>query len=75
MAPNYNMTTSMQRVVTFKFPNVEGDSYDSRVCLMGLLTRYEYFQKAFEQWQEGASAEVNVNDSDPACAASTALLL
>ena len=46
-----------------------------RVCLMGLLTRYEYFQKAFEQWQEGASAEVNVNDWDPARAASTALLL
>merc|ERR1719161_888775 len=64
MPPDFQQAAAMQRVVIFKFQNYEQGS-NARACMMGLLTRYEYFQKLFERWQEGASAEVNIVDTDP----------
>ena len=47
-------------MVTFKFPE---DSGAARSCLFSVLSRFEYFRKALENWQEGASAEVVVTDA------------
>jgi len=50
----------VQRIVTFKFPSENGAG---RSCLFSVLARFEYFQKALENWQEGASAQVVVKDA------------
>ena len=59
VAPSFRADPA-QRVVTFKFP---GDDGAARSCLFSVLSRFEYFQKALENWQEGASAEVVVTDA------------
>ena len=35
------------------------------LCIASVLKCYEYLQKLFGQWQEGASAEVVITDIDP----------
>ena len=59
IAPSF-IADSVQRVVTFRFP---AESGAGRACLFSVLLRFEYFQKALENWQEGASAEVVVTDA------------
>jgi len=61
--PDFRRTDAAQRVVTFTFAQAEHAS-ETRMCIMGLLSRYEYFQKLFGQWQEGTSAEVHITDMD-----------
>eukprot|EP00933_Yihiella_yeosuensis_P052377 TRINITY_DN50436_c0_g1_i1.p1 TRINITY_DN50436_c0_g1~~TRINITY_DN50436_c0_g1_i1.p1 ORF type:complete len:297 (-),score=42.19 TRINITY_DN50436_c0_g1_i1:149-934(-) len=61
---DFKQSNMLHSAVTFNFPRAEsGDN--ARVCLMGTLTRYPYFQKLFEQWQEGASAKVEITDIEP----------
>eukprot|EP00435_Cladocopium_sp_Y103_P029819 s246_g7.t1 len=59
IAPSFD-ANAVQRIVTFKFPEESGAG---RSCLFSVLERFEYFQKALENWQEGASAEVVVKDA------------
>ena len=59
IAPSF-VADSVQRVVTFKFP---AESGAGRACLFSVLSRFEYFQKALDNWQEGASAELVVTDA------------
>eukprot|EP00933_Yihiella_yeosuensis_P030880 TRINITY_DN24434_c0_g1_i1.p1 TRINITY_DN24434_c0_g1~~TRINITY_DN24434_c0_g1_i1.p1 ORF type:complete len:688 (-),score=84.06 TRINITY_DN24434_c0_g1_i1:140-1972(-) len=61
---DFRQSNMLNRAVTFKFPE-GGSQCDVRVCLMGTLTRYEYFEKLFQQWQEGATAEVEIMDIEP----------
>eukprot|EP00435_Cladocopium_sp_Y103_P033595 s246_g8.t1 len=60
VAPSFS-ADPLQRVVTFKFPGDYGGA--ARSCLFSVLSRFEYFQKALGNWQEGASAEVVVTDA------------
>jgi len=54
----------VQRMVTFKFPRDDkDDGVAARSCLLSVLARFEYFQKALGNWQEGASAEVVITDA------------
>ena len=59
VAPSFS-TDPSQRIVTFKFP---GENGAGRSCLLSILMRFEYFQKALESWQESASAEIIVTDA------------
>lgn len=59
IAPSF-VADSVQRVVTFKFP---AESGAGRACLFSVLSRFEYFQKALDNWREGASAELVVTDA------------
>lgn len=59
VAPSFSADPS-QRIVTFKFP---GESGAGRSCLLSILMRFEYFQKALERWQESASAQIIVTDA------------
>jgi len=59
VAPSFSADPS-QRIVTFKFP---GESGAGRSCLLSILMRFEYFQKALERWQESASSEIIVTDA------------
>ena len=61
IAPSF-VADSTQRVVTFKFPGADDAK---RSCLFSVLSRFEYFQKALEHWQEGSSAEVCIADAEP----------
>eukprot|EP00434_Breviolum_minutum_P020893 symbB.v1.2.018430.t1/scaffold1470.1/size116919/13 len=59
VAPSFS-TDPSQRIVTFKFP---GENGAGRSCLLSILMRFEYFQKALERWQESASSEIIVTDA------------
>lgn len=60
IAPSF-VSSASQRLVTFTFH--EGDA--KRSCLFSVLERFEYFQKAFGQWQEGHSSEMCIVDVEP----------
>ncbi|CAE7359300.1 RE1 [Symbiodinium sp. CCMP2592] len=63
---------AMQRIATFNFTNPGNSAHgvpvagNQRFCLLGLLMRFEYFRKLFEAWSEGASAKVDMLDTDVA---------
>lgn len=59
-APSF-ISSASQRLVTFSFH--ESDA--KRSCLFSVLERFEYFQKAFGQWQEGHSSEMCIVDVEP----------
>lgn len=59
--PDFKRGSIKHQVVAFKVKDVEQRT-DIRLCAVSMLERYEYFQKLLGQWQEGASAEVNVTD-------------
>ncbi|CAE7233608.1 unnamed protein product [Symbiodinium sp. CCMP2456] len=59
-APSF-ISSASQRLVTFTFH--ESDA--KRSCLLSVLERFEYFQKAFGQWQEGHSSEMCIVDVEP----------
>jgi len=59
VAPSFSADPS-QRIVTFKFP---GENGAGRSCLLSILMRFEYFQKALERWQESASSQIIVTDA------------
>jgi hypothetical protein len=61
--PNFGQSELTQRVVTFKFPHAEQEN-NTRLCIMGLLTHYEYFHALFQRWGEGVSGVVIVTDTD-----------
>eukprot|EP00929_Paragymnodinium_shiwhaense_P061663 TRINITY_DN30824_c0_g1_i1.p1 TRINITY_DN30824_c0_g1~~TRINITY_DN30824_c0_g1_i1.p1 ORF type:complete len:717 (-),score=63.25 TRINITY_DN30824_c0_g1_i1:343-2493(-) len=57
------LSARAQQPATFRFCEPDGQ-VQIRVCLIGQLTRYEYFEKLFERWQEGSSTQVEVTDVD-----------
>jgi len=62
--PGFGPSSLKHQVITFKLLDAVNGSV-VRVCTVAALQRYEYFAKLLGQWQEGASAEVEVPDAQP----------
>jgi len=62
-APDFKQGHIKHQMVTFKIQDAKGRN-EMRLCVASALEHYEYFQKLFGQWQEGASAEVTITDMD-----------
>jgi len=63
-APDFKEGSIKHQLVLFKLKDAEERGH-TRLCVSSALERYEYFQKLLGEWQEGASAEVTITDTDP----------